>query len=81
MPVHTHTCTHTYMHIQRTGCSSGQPAGESPFLDTDALFQQQALTSACDCPVGLSSGSFQEDDVHLSGFAWLLQSHHPGKGE
>lgn len=49
----THTC------VQRTGCSSasppGQPAGESPFLDTDALFQEQALTSACDRLVGLSS--------------------------
>lgn len=25
--------------------SRGQPAGESSFLDTDALFQEQALTS------------------------------------
>lgn len=83
----THVCTHTtraharahtHVHIQRTGCSSGQPAGESPFLDTDALFQEQALTSACPAA---RLRPFQQDDVRLSGFAWLLQRHHPGKGE
>lgn len=54
----THTRAHTCASRGRGAVSastSGQPAGESPFLDTDALFQEQALTSACDCLVGLSS--------------------------
>lgn len=47
----THTRSHTCTYRGWGGVSastSGQPAGESPFLDKDALFQEQALTSACD---------------------------------